>query len=265
VKPTPLLDFFKKGEVAREVRLQAAEGALAPNAHEQVAILQLLLEDAEADIRAAAEATLGRIPPEALQAYLARSDVSTATREFFARRGVQPGAVAAADADQPLIDIGPEVVAEVPDGEETEGPAKDEVRQSISQQIARMGFSERLKAAVKGSREMRALLIRDPNKMISASVLSSPKLTENEVEAFARMANVSEDVLRIIGANRAWMKNYGVVVGLCKNPKTPLAMSLNNMNRLNDRDLQMLSIDRNVPEPLRIAARKKIVAATSKK
>ena len=61
------------------------------------------------------------------------------------------------------------------------------------------------------------------------------------------------------------MKNYGVVVGLCRNPKTPLAMSLNNMNRLNDRDLQMLSIDRNVPEPLRVAARKKIVAATSKK
>jgi hypothetical protein len=101
--------------------------------------------------------------------------------------------------------------------------------------------------------------------MISASVLSSPKLTENEVEAFAKMANLSEDVLRIIGSNRRWMKTYGVVVGLCRNPKTPLAMSLNNMNRLTDRDLQMLSIDRNVPEPLRVAARKKIVAATSGK
>jgi hypothetical protein len=90
-----------------------------------------------------------------------------------------------------------------------------------------MGFSQRLKAAVKGSRELRAMLIRDPNKMISASVLSSPKLTENEVEAFSKMANVSEDILRIIASNRRWMKNYGVVVGLCRNPKTPLAMSLN--------------------------------------
>jgi hypothetical protein len=42
-------------------------------------------------------------------------------------------------------------------------------------------------------------------------------------------------------------------------------MSMNLMNRLNDRDLQMLSIDRNVPEPLRVAARKKIVAATARK
>jgi hypothetical protein len=262
-RPTPLLDFFKRGEVARDVRMQAAEGALAPAAHEQLSLLILLLQDGDAEIRSTADATIRRIPLAALTSYLARPDVPAATREFFAGRGIAPAAAAATDADDPLIDTAPEAVedeAEIP-----EGPAGDAARLSISQQIAKMNFSERLKAAVKGSREMRAALIRDPNKMIAASVLSSPKLTENEVAAFSRMANVSEDVLRTIGANRAWMKNYGVVLGLCKNPKTPLAMSLNNMNRLNDRDLQMLSIDRNVPEPLRIAARKKVVAATSKK
>ena len=126
-----------------------------------------------------------------------------------------------------------------------------------------MGFSEKLAKAVKGTREMRSILIRDPNKMISAAVLSSPKVTDNEVESFARMANVSEEVLRIIGNNRSWMKNYGVVVGLTKNPKTPLAMSLNMMSRLNDRDLATLSVDRNVPEPLRTAARKRVLANTS--
>ena len=173
-----------------------------------------------------------------------------------------PAGAAPSEGDDPLIDTAP---AAADDGEIPEGPEGENARVSISQQVAKMGFSQRLKAAVKGSREMRAILIRDPNKMISASVLSSPKLTDNEVEAFSKMANVSEDVLRIIASNRRWMKNYGVVVGLCRNPKTPLAMSLNNMNRLNDRDLQMLSIDRNVPEPLRVAARKKIVAATSGK
>lgn len=261
-RPTPLLDFFKRGEAAREVRLQAADGALAPTAHEQVSLLILLVADADAEVRAAAEATINRIPPAVLSSYLARPDVPAATGEFFAARGIRP-AGPAREADDPLVDTSQDVPGDV--GEIPEGAAGEAARQSISQQIAKMGFSDRLKAAVKGSREMRALLIRDPNKMIASSVLSSPKLTENEVEAFARMANVSEDVLRIIGANRAWMKNYGVVVGLCKNPKTPLALSLNNMNRLNDRDLQMLSIDRNVPEPLRVAARKKVVAATSKK
>ena len=43
------------------------------------------------------------------------------------------------------------------------------------------------------------------------------------------MQNVSEDVLRIIGSNRAWLKSYGVVLALTKNPKTPLALSMNLM------------------------------------
>jgi hypothetical protein len=261
-RPTPLLDFFKRGEVARDDRMQAAEGALAPTAHEQVEILLMLTQDADAEIRAAAEATIGRIPNEALRSFLARTDVPETIGEAFARRGIVPGGAAPSDGDDPLIDT---ATADPAEPDTSEAAAGDEARQSVSQQVAKMGFSARLKAAIKGSREMRALLVRDPNKMISASVLSSPKLTENEVEAFAKMANLSEDVLRIIASNRRWMKNYGVVVGLCRNPKTPLAMSLNNMNRLTDRDLQMLSIDRNVPEPLRVAARRRIVAATSGK
>lgn len=137
-------------------------------------------------------------------------------------------------------------------------------RQSLTQQIAEMNFTERLKAAMKGSREMRAILIRDPNKMIAASVLSSAKITESEVAGFARMANVTEEVLRIIGSNRAWTKNYGVVVGLTRNPKSPLGLSMNLMSRLNDRDLTALSMDRNVPESLRTAARRKVVFGAGK-
>ena len=77
------------------------------------------------------------------------------------------------------------------------------------------------------------------------------------------MASMSEEVLRVIAQNRSWTKNYNVILGLTKNPKTPLAMSLNFMPRLSNRDLQQLSVDRNVPEPLRIAARKRVVANSS--
>ena len=51
---------------------------------------------------------------------------------------------------------------------------------------------------MKGSREMRAILIRDPNKLVSLSVLSGPKVSDTEVEGYARMGSVSEDVLRAI-------------------------------------------------------------------
>ena len=117
-----------------------------------------------------------------------------------------------------------------------------------------------MKAAMKGSKEERAILIRDPNKLVSASVLSSPKLSEAEVESFAKMANVSEEVLRIIGINRAWIKNYGVISALAKNPKTPLSVSLHFVQRLNERDLKMISLDRNLQEPLKLAVRKRLTA-----
>jgi hypothetical protein len=96
-------------------------------------------------------------------------------------------------------------------------------------------------------------------------VLSSPKVTESEAANFAKMASLSEDILRAIGHNRAWMKSYAVVLGLSRNPKTPVAMSLNLLPRLQVRDVQAISVDRNVPEPLRIAARKKVVASMSGK
>ena len=258
--PTPLLDLFKRGEVDRDVRMQAAAGALAPRAHEQLAILVLLLEDRDPEIRTTADETLGRIPEPSLRAFLARSDVPVDLREFFADRGIFPDEIPQiefdTEMDEPLIDTDP-VGASDDDSEEA--------RQSGVQALVTMTFPERLKAAMKGSREVRAVLIRDPNKLIASSVLSSPKVSLPEVESFARMQNVSEDVLRIIAANRAWLKSYGIVLALTKNPKTPLSMSMNLMARLTSKDLQKLAVDRNVPEALRISARKKVVQSSSGK
>ncbi len=256
--PAPLLEFFKRGEVAGDVRLLAAQGGLGLRAHEQLAILMLLVDDPDPTIGRTADDTLKRIPEGALRTFLARPDVPIALREFFADRGVLPGETpslgALEDEDQPLIDTAA-----------LDEPIVDGEKKSLIQQLAEMSFTERLKAAIKGSREVRAILIRDTNKMISAAVLSGPQVTPPEVESFARMANVSEDILRVIGNTRAWVKNYGVVVALTKNPKTPIAMSLNLMARLRDRDVATLSVDRNVPDPLRVAARRRVMDATSRR
>lgn len=252
---TPLLDFFRRGEVAREVRLQVAEGAVAPRPVEQLGLLALLSADADAEIRAAADRTIARLPAAQVSVLLGRNDTPTELRTFFATRGIhpaEPGTATGGDADQPLVDLddtnyGPD---DTPSAEATAATAKH---------VSEMTVPEKVKAAMKGTREMRAVLIRDPNKMVAAAVLSCPKVTEQEVETFARMANVSDEILRAIGSTRAWTKNYGITLGLTKNPKTPLSLSLTLLHRLNDRDLRGLSIDRNVPEPLRVAARKKVV------
>src|SRR3954467_6660102 len=98
--PTPLLDFFKRGEVERDVRMQAAEGTLAPRAHEQLAILVLLLEDPDREIRETADETLNKIPTEVLETFLARSDVPVALREFFGDRGIFPAEIPPIEVDE---------------------------------------------------------------------------------------------------------------------------------------------------------------------
>jgi hypothetical protein len=249
---TPLLDFFRRGEVARDVRLLAAQGALAPRAHEQLGLLMLLVADGDPDVAAAAESTLQAIPPDSLAAFLARSDAPAEMRAFFAQRGLEPAAAPATDVDAPFLDTAPEPEP-LPEGE------AELVRASAVNRIAEMTVAQRMGLAMKGTREERAILIRDPNKIVGVAVLSSPKMTEQEVESIAKMTSISDELLRIIANTRAWVKNYGVLLALARNPKTPVAISMNLLSRLNDKDLRMLSSDRNVAEIVRITARKKVV------
>jgi len=290
---TPLLDCFRRGEATREVRLLAAGGQLAPRAHEQLALLVLLSDDEDPEVRALTERTIRRLPREALAAFLARADVNADIRAFFAARGLAPeGAAPGGDTTAPLLPFdaieaveadepgAPELPAtETAEAGRPEGASPDgrqaaahdvendehRPRAGVAQRLASMDVGQRVKVAMLGTREERNVLIRDSNRLVAAAVLSSPKLTESEVETIARMANVSDEVLRIVGTSRAWIKNYNVISALTRNPKTPIAISLTLLSRLSSRDVKMLSTDRNIPEPLRVAARKQAIVGDSRR
>ncbi len=248
---SPLIDFFRRGEVARDVRLLAAKGALAPRAQEQLALLVLLADDPDPEIRRATSATLDALPIEPLCAFLARQDTPPEMRAFFAQLGIEvpadaPPPALPIDFDEPLLDN--LLLSDLP---EDPGPADPEHKM-----LSSLSVLDRMKLAMKGTREQRAVLVRDSNKLVSAAVLSSPKVNESEIEAFTKMGNCSEDVMRIIAMNRAWTKNYGIILGLCKHPKTPPALAMSFVQRLNEKDLKGLVTDRNAKEGLRLLAKK---------
>lgn len=249
---SPIVDLFRRGEVPREVRELGARGGLELRTHDQLTVLIHLTNDQEAELRQLATATLDGIPREALQGFLARSDTPEHLREFFRSRGVEPGAIPASDDSAPLVS-----------GGDTDEDQDEATTRPL--QMSLLPIMDRLKLAMKGTREQRATLIRDPNKMVSLAVLGSPKLTDTEIEGFARMANVSEEVLRVIGTTRAWLKKYSVMSALARNPKTPAAVSRTLVSRLNERDVKALSVDRNISEPLRSAARKILIAGSARR
>jgi len=132
----------------------------------------------------------------------------------------------------------------------------DKEKISTVQAIYRMNAAQKVIQALKGSSADRAILIRDPNRIVSSAVLGSPRLTEMEIERFAGMKSVGDEVLRTIASNKDWTKRYGVISNLIKNPRTPLALALNFVPRLNPRDLKTIAVDKNVPEVIRKQALK---------
>lgn len=129
-----------------------------------------------------------------------------------------------------------------------------EERVTVLARIARMSVKDRIRFALKGTREVRMILIRDPNRPVCAAVIMNPRITDQEIETISALKSVNEEVLRLIALSRAWTRNYAVIHNLVRNPKTPVALSLNFLNRIQSRDLRALGQNKNIPEVIRTMA-----------
>ncbi|NCO82968.1 MAG: hypothetical protein COZ31_01065 [Nitrospirae bacterium CG_4_10_14_3_um_filter_44_29] len=143
--------------------------------------------------------------------------------------------------------------------EETEEAAEQRT-QTLLQKIQGLSVAEKRMLAMRGGREARSILIKDTNKQIVMAVLDNPKIKEAEVEMFARSRSIPDEALRTITHTKEWMKNYGVLLAVVSNPKTPAGVAIPLLFNLKMRDLAALEKNRNIAEVIRTAA-KKIVQA----
>ena len=346
----PLVAQFRRGGVARDLRLMAAQGLLPLKPEDLLELWTGLVADADESIRTAAEASLTAFPAAELLPILKNRETPPAVLGWAVSRRAEPELREAALQNHSLADetIGqlagtlPQALAElvvinqtrllrrtsllealeanaglsndqrrrlrelretfrigeaepapkqpepqpeaappapeaqpaeaepeiVPAGEifMTEDEAivrylSEEERQqtekvSAVQKIYRLNTAEKIITALKGSREERAILIRDPNRIVSTAVLGSPRITEAEIESISGMKSVSDEILRTIGNHREWTKRYTVLNNLVRNPRTPIGIALSMVPRLNPRDIKGIAVDRNVPEPVRKQAQK---------
>lgn len=131
----------------------------------------------------------------------------------------------------------------------------EDQRLNLRKYITQLNVGGRIKLAFKGNKEARQILIRDVNAIVSCSVLKSPRISENEVALYASLRNVCDDVIRQISVTPGFTKAYQVKLALCLHPKCPLQASTNFIKFLTLRDLQKVSKDRNIQNPLKKAAK----------
>jgi hypothetical protein len=141
-------------------------------------------------------------------------------------------------------------------GDESASPMEEGKRLTLTQRIMRMTIVEKIKLATRGNKEARGILLRDSNKLVAVAAIRSPRITENEVIMMAANRAVNDDVLRVIYNNREWTKDYRVKLGLVKNPKTPMALSMKYLATLRESDVKDLARDRNVPSGIMQQAKK---------
>jgi hypothetical protein len=282
--PERMVDAIREGKAPEVVRRKAAEGGLPVPVGETIEILVYLSRDKDEDIRTKALDTLYNWDRQQLQQTLAnpatppgvldfatnylasdREDLLEALinnpnlpddlRDEITSNLLRAAQQAAASPSQP-----PELPRPVePAAAETPGQQPPD-KETLIQKVNRMSAVEKIKTALTGNQEARMLLIRDSNKLVARAVLQSPKLSDSEVEGYASAKNVSEEVLRLIAGNRAFRKSYTVMRALINNPRAPIDITLPLLNRMNERDIKMLTQNRNVAESLRSMAVKIIKA-----
>jgi hypothetical protein len=135
---------------------------------------------------------------------------------------------------------------DLPEGLLDEKPPEKFRNPSLAQRLQTMTVSERIKMALRGGKEARGLLMRDPNRLIRRFVLQNPRMSDEEIIALAKNRTADDELLRIVAENREWAKNYQVRHALVTNPKTPLVLALRFLQSLYDRDIRQLAKSKNV-------------------
>ncbi|MBA3070768.1 MAG: hypothetical protein FP829_01105 [Nitrospirae bacterium] len=136
------------------------------------------------------------------------------------------------------------------------GQPTEQRAQTLLQKVQNLTVAEKRLLAMRGGREARSILIKDTNKQIVMAVLDNPKIKEAEVEMFARSRSIPDEALRAITRTKEWMKNYGVLLAVVSNPKTPAGVAVPLLYGLKTKDLASLGKNRNIAEVIRTTAKK---------
>lgn len=209
--------------------------------------------------------------PEVANALLATDVLSVQAREFLQRQQpppVQPDSPPApqhagepeeesqVDDDAAPDDDYPCASDEMQDEEVAEIDEDDEQFLSKYKIAMIMGIGEKIKMALTGDKEWRAILIKDANKLVSGSVIKNPRITDAEILNILKVGVQNDEIIRLICANKEWVKNYLIRKALIACPKTPLPNALRYLSTMTVKDLAGYAKSKNISSVIVTQARR---------
>jgi hypothetical protein len=285
LKLTAAAAAFVRKDTAKETKLQAARGEVAFSSCELATLLFFLGHDPDPEVRGTAIKSLTAMPESQLLAIADSFDthpkvldmlarihfpkqavvsklishpaIENQTLEFLAEKGFEEAgnALRGGETDHDAVED-----ADTDEMEETEEVDEESEEFNTKYQLSKnMEVPEKVKMALIGDKEWRALLIKDNNKLVAGSVIKNPRITEPEILDFAKSAIQNDEIMRIICNNKEWLKNYQIRKALVTNCKTPLPAALRFMATLTDKDLAALAKSKNVSTVISTQARRLVL------
>jgi hypothetical protein len=145
-------------------------------------------------------------------------------------------------------DVAPEAEAPAHDRKQVEAQAKRGM--SAAGRIRDLNVAQKVRLAVMGNAAERAILIRDPKKVVSRAVIRSPAISDTEAMAFAKNKSLRDEIIAFIANNKKWTRHYRVKLSLVMNPKTPVGSAMKFLTHLRPGDLRSVASSKGVPGPV---------------
>lgn len=288
--------FVRPGTPLEE-RLRGAGGAVDLPPRELLLLFFCLSKDSQPEVRSLAAGTLAALDknlvvttlegggfhpavlhfiagtcgsnPAVRTVLLATAELAQVTRDLLLAQcsvdtDLEEAADLSAQVDEEVIsDPGAEELAQEDETSETdyEVEATDEDDEYLSKyQLAQeMGIGEKIKMALTGDKEWRKILIKDANKLVSSGVVKNPRMSEPEVLTLLKSGVQNDEIMRLICANKEWVKNYQIRKALIENPKTPLANALRYLGTMNEKDVASYAKSRNISSVVATQAKRMLM------
>jgi hypothetical protein len=250
---SPAVAAYVRPGTSLETRLSGCTAAGNMTASDRVMLLFCLSKDAEPEIRTTAISHLEELPVGVIRDYLdcpnpqplLLAALPTHCRNYPATD--EPSAPTAIVEGDELIDSEPVGIESA-----TESDLEDKVNESSEEFLSKykaaqlMGISEKIKVALSGDKEWRSLLIKDANKLVSGSVIKNPRITEGEILTLIKAGIQNDEIMRLICANKEWIKSYKIRKALVENSRTPVQNAMRYLGTMGEKDLAYLAKSKNI-------------------
>ncbi|HEY5522717.1 MAG TPA: hypothetical protein VIK21_05955 [Desulfuromonadaceae bacterium] len=249
---SPAVAAYVRPGTALEGRLAGCAAAESMATTDRLMLLFCLSKDAEPAVRTAAFYCLENVPGEVVREYMDSENphpLVLAALHLLCQNHPEASPVPEAPiiADEDELETTPDEADQDAESEEEDPVNEDDEKFLSKYKTAQiMGIGEKIKMALSGDKEWRSILVKDANKLVSGSVIKNPRITEAEILTLIKAGTQNDEIMRLICANKEWIKSYKIRKALIENNRTLVQNAMRYLGTMGERDLASFAKSKNI-------------------